>query len=209
MLSLYSYPNTRGTRITWICKELGLDFEHVCVNLYVGEHRRSPYKDMCPTQRVPMLKDGDLCIAESGAIVTYLADKAGKLIPAVNTPKRAKYEEMMSFLLSELEQPLWTQGKHSFVFPEEKRVPAIIEVAQWEFQRALAVFSVKLENNDYLLGDEFSAIDVIAGQILAWASSFKQPIEFSNVKSYQQRVLSRQAYKDACELEKEVKRSLS
>ncbi len=205
MLQLYSFPQTRGVRVTWACIELDIDYEYNIVNLYKLEHKSPEYKAITPTQKVPAIVDGEVNIAESGAILTYLADKAGKLIPKVNSPLRAKYEEFMFFVLTELEQPLWTQAKHKFALPEDKRIPQAIELGEWEFQKALKVFGTMLGDNQYVLGDEFSVADIVAGHTLSWAQGFEQKIELDNVKEYASRVLTRPALKQARAHEKELK----
>lgn len=205
MLQLYSFPQTRGVRVTWACIELDIDYEYNIVNLYKLEHKSPEYKAITPTQKVPAIVDGEVNIAESGAILTYLADKAGKLIPEVNSPLRAKYEEFMFFVLTELEQPLWTQAKHKFALPENKRIPQAIELGEWEFQKALKVFGTMLGENQYVLGDEFSVADIVAGHTLSWAQGFEQKIELDNVKEYASRVLTRPALKQARAHEKELK----
>lgn len=209
MIDLYSFPQTRGVRVTWACYELELEFDYHVINLYKLEHKSQEYKKVTLSQKVPAIVDGEVKIAESGAILTYLADKVGKLIPSINTLQRAEYEEMMHFLLSEFEQPLWTQAKHKFALPEDKRVPEIIPVAEWEFQKVLTLFSKMLGDKQYVLGNEFSMADIVAGHTISWAQGFEQTIEYDNVKEYASRVLTRPAIKQARAYEKQLKESLA
>lgn len=209
MIDLYSFPQTRGVRVTWACYELELEFNYHIINLYKLEHKSEQYKEITPSQKVPAIVDGEVRIAESGAILTYLADKVGALIPSINTRQRADYEQMMYFLLSEFEQPLWTQAKHKFALPEDKRVPEIIPVAEWEFQKVLTLFSKMLDDKQYVLGNEFSMADIVAGHTISWAQGFDQAIEYDNVKEYATRVLTRPAMKQARAYEKQLKESLA
>lgn len=216
MLHLYSFPQTRGVRVVWACQELDIDYEYHIIDLYKGEHRSADYLSKTPTGKVPLIVDQScvdangkpVTIAESGAIVTYLADKAGKLIPEAGSAERAYYEEIMYFVISELEQPLWTQAKHKFALKEDKRIPEAIALGEWEFQKALGIFSKMLGDKNYVLGDEFSIADVVAGHVLSWAQGFEQAIEFDNVKAYASRVLTRPALKQARKHEKALKESL-
>ncbi len=208
MIDLYSFPQTRGVRVTWAFYELGLEFNYHVINLYKLEHKSQEYKNITPSQKVPAIVDGEVKIAESGAILTYLADKVGRLIPSIGSQTRAEYEQMMYFLLSELEQPLWTQAKHKFALPEEKRVPEIIPVAEWEFQKVLKLFSKMLGDKQFVLGEEFSVADIVAGHTISWAQGFEQAMEYDNVKEYATRVLTRPAMKQARNYEKQLKESL-
>nr|WP_136250374.1 glutathione S-transferase family protein [Ningiella ruwaisensis] len=208
MIKIFSYPATRGVRVTWACEELGIDYDYKIVNLYAGEHRGPDYLAVAPTGKVPAIQDGEITLVESGAILTYLADKFGKLIPKVGSAERAYYEQAMYFVLTELEQPLWTMAKHKFAFPEDKRIPQAIEVGQWEFSKALEVFSKMLGNNTFIAGDDFTMADIIAGHTLSWAQGFKQDLTYDNVRAYAERVLGRDALKRARAFEKQQKDAL-
>ena len=199
MLQLYNHPKTRGVRVTWMLEELEAEYEFKLVPFGENGFASEDYVKINPAGKVPALRDGDLLLTESAAIVTYLGDKfpARQLVPAPGTAARAKYDQWCYFALAELEQPLWTKGKHSFVFPPEKRVPAILETAEWEFQKALNVLSQGLGDNNYILGAEFSAADILIGQTLLWASVANQPVDFQNIKDYTDRVLGRDALQRA------------
>ena len=199
MLQLYNHPKTRGVRVTWMLEELEAEYEFKLVPFGENGFASEDYVKINPAGKVPALRDGDLLLTESAAIVTYLGDKfsARQLVPAPGTAARAKYDQWCYFALAELEQPLWTKGKHSFVFPPEKRVPAILETAEWEFQKALNVLSQGLGDNNYILGAEFSAADILIGQTLLWASVANQPVDFQNIKDYTDLVLGRDALQRA------------
>lgn len=195
MITVYGYPKSRATRITWVLEELGLEYHYHLVNLMKGEGKSPEYLAINPSGKVPAMRDDDMVMTESAAIVTYLADKhsAAGLIPKAGSRERAKYEQWSYFVLSELEQPLWTIGKHKFALPAERRVPAIFETAAWEFQRALQLFADGLGANDYILGETFSAVDVLLCHTLIWGVSFEQPVGKDNLRAYMARVTGRAA----------------
>ena len=199
MLQLYNYPKTRGFRATWMLEELEAEYEFKLVPFGAGGFASEDYVKINPAGKVPALRDGDMVLTESAAIVTYLGDKfpEKQLVPAAGTAARAKYDQWCYFVLSELEQPLWTKGKHTFILPQDKRVPAIIETAKWEFRKALNILSRGLEGNRYILGDTFSAADILIGHTLTWAVTAKQPIEFQNVKDYAALIQGREAVQRA------------
>ncbi len=199
MIQLFNYPNSRSLRVTWMLEELEEDYEFTLVPLGSNEVAYKEYLKINPAGKVPAIRDGDLVLTESAAIVTYLGDKfpEKKLVPPAGTAARAKHDQWCYFVLSELEQPLWTKGKHKFVLPADKRVPAVFETAEWEFQKALKILSQGLDGNKFILGDIFSAADILVGHTLSWARTAKQPVEFQNVKDYAASVLGRAALQRA------------
>ena len=199
MIQLFNYPNTRGLRVTWMLEELEADYEFNLVPVGNSGFGSEEYIKINPAGKVPAIRDGDLVLTESAAIVTYLGDKFPdkKLVPPAGSAARAKYDQWCYFVLSELEQPLWTKGKHKFMLPRDKRVPAIIETAEWEFQKALMILSQGLDGHRFILGDTFSAADILIGQTLSWARTAKQPVELQNVADYADSILGREALQRA------------
>ncbi len=199
MIQLFNYPDTRGLRVTWMLEELEADYEFNLVPVGNSGFGSEEYIKINPAGKVPAIRDGDLVLTESAAIVTYLGDKFPdkKLVPPAGSAARAKYDQWCYFVLSELEQPLWTKGKHKFMLPRDKRVPAIIETAEWEFQKALKILSQGLDGHRFILGDTFSAADILIGQTLSWARTAKQPVELQNVADYADSILGREALQRA------------
>ncbi|APD90776.1 glutathione S-transferase [Alteromonas mediterranea] len=199
MYTLYGYPKTRSVRVAWALEEIGLPYEYKLIDLKQGQHLSDEYKAVSPSAKIPVLATPEGTLSESAAIVTYLAERHGmqEFIPEPGSFLRAKYEEMMLFLTSELEQPVWNLAKHTFALPESQRLEEMHGVSAWEFQRALSVFASMLGGNEFVCGNMFTMADVIAGHILAWAKGSKLAIDFQNISDYAQRVLSREAYERA------------
>ncbi len=120
MLEIYGTPRSRATRVTWALEELAVEYRYHPVDLLKGEGQKPEFRKLNPSGKVPVLVDGDLVLSESAAICAYLGDKFPEsgLVPRPGTADRAKYDQWSYFLLTELEQPLWTAGKHRFVYPE-------------------------------------------------------------------------------------------
>lgn len=140
------------------------DFEFIPVNLLAGEHKHPDLLRLNPAGKVPVLVDGDIVIPESAAIVLYLADKYREkgLLPA-NLEERAQAYRWVMFAVTELEQPLWRISKHTALYPEDKRLPADIALAEEEFAMA-AVLDPHLVTaylvdwaNEFHLIDDFTA----------------------------------------------------
>ena len=194
MITVYGIGPSRSTRVVWTLEEIGTDYDYVKVDLMGGGTRRPPFSELNPFGTVPVLKDHDLVLTESGAICLYLCEKfpdAG-LLPPVGEPDRARCLKWAFFVTSELEQPLWTKAKHTFALPEDWRVPAVKDTANREFERAVAVLAGDLGDAEYLVGGRFSVADILVGHTLAWAGSAKMPLP-DNVAAYAKRVLARPA----------------
>lgn len=203
MMRLFSYPNTRGTRVTWMLEELGASYEYELVPFGDNGFASATFLQVNPGGRVPALQDETLTLTESAAIVAYLGDKFPTLglVPPAGTQERARYDQWCYFVLSELEQPLWTKGKHRFMLPKHLRVPAIIETAAWEFQKAIWILSQGLGGKPYILGDDFTAADILIGHTLTWAEQAKQSIDPQNVRDYAGRLRAREAWQRTREKE--------
>lgn len=185
-LTVYGYPNTRALRVTWMLEELGLDYQYQLVDLMQGEARSDAYLKINPAGKIPALKTEGGVLTESLAIINYLCALApeAELIPMLSPFRRAQYDQWAVFALTELEQPMWTVSKHKFALPKEYRVRDIIPTAEYEFQKAVALLSQGLGDNDFILGNDFSAADVVIAHSLFWGLSFGQKIEQKNLAGY-------------------------
>lgn len=204
MLTIYGCANTRSSRAVWALEEVGAEYEYVHVNLMVGAGRQPDYLALNPGGKVPTLVDGEFILTESAAICTYIGDlfPSARLTPPVGTQDRAHYDQWCYFALSELEQPLWTIAKHTFALPERLRVPAVIETARWEFGVAAKVLATGLGQREFIVGDRFTAADILLARTLAWAQVVKLPLEHENLTAYAARLLARPARMRALERER-------
>lgn len=206
MITVYGYPKTRTNRVTWMLEELGVEYQFKFIDLMKGEGQSESYRAINPSGKVPSLSDNDLILTESAAMLSYLGDKYGTppLTPVPGSPERGTHDQWLCFAIAELEQPLWTIGKHKFALPKERRVAEIFETAAWEFQKALALLSAGLGDKDYILGSDFSAADILIGHTLFWGLSFKQPVEQENLSAYINRLKNRPARLAAIEKENQA-----
>jgi len=206
MIKIYGFANTRSFRITWMAEELGVNYDFVKVDFMKGENKSAEYLAVHPGGKIPAIEDNGLVLTESGAMINYLGDhySSNTVVPAPGTRERALYDQWCFFAMTELEQPLWNIGKHKFVFPVERRIPAMLEVGAWEYQTALALLSDGLGDNDYILGDDFTGADILLAHTLGWGLAFKQPLEQQNLKDYFARCSSRPAYIKARDVEKDA-----
>jgi glutathione S-transferase len=174
MLTLYYAPQTRAIRPRWALEEIGAPYELVRLDLSAGDHKKPEYLKLNPNGTVPTLVDGDLALYESAAIVQHLADRfpEAQLAPAVGTAARAKYYQWMHYAMSALEPPAVTIFLHTTGTPmgraPEERIPQLVPGARAQLAAAVKVVDDALAGNRFILGEAFSAADVMLGSLLGW-----------------------------------------
>ncbi len=199
MYTVYSMPKTRGTRVAWTLEELGIDYR------YITHTPRDPeVKQLNPVRKLPILDHDGFVLTESAAICTYLADQHPEsgLSPEPRTQKRAEFDAWNFYLMTDLEAPLWTHSKNSYLYPEKIRVPEVLSACENEFERSVNALHAKLGNREYLLGDCFTVSDILCGHCLIWARNINFKIKAQNVNEYVDRISARRALKRACIREK-------
>jgi len=174
MVKLYGTPPTRALRVIWLLNELGLEYEMLPVDVLQGENKQQDFLTLNPAGKVPVLVDGSLVVTESAAIQLYLADKnpqAGFIPEAVED--RAQMYRWIFFLVTEIEQPLWRIARHTFLYPEEKRLPQDVDLARQECVEMVAVLERHMEKREFMVGDRLSVADFNAAYTLDWANEEK------------------------------------
>ena len=189
---MYQAIGSRGSRISrvlWMLEELDEPYEFLKVKL------RSPEAYAYnPSGKVPILVDGDLKVTDSAAICVYLAGKhAEKGLGAdPGLVGRAAMDSWMHFAQSEFEAPLWNKLRHRFILPEELRVD-VGPAAAYDFADSVRALERRLAGRPYALGDRFSAVDVMLGDMGGWARAGRFAIDSDAVNAYLDRVLERPA----------------
>ena len=158
MIKLYTAPTPNGHKISCLLEALQMDYEAILVNLSEGEQFKPDFLKIGPNGKIPAIVDteNDLSIFESGAIMIYLADKAGKLIPQ-DTAKRYKVMEWLMFQMGGI-GPMMGQANVFYRYFPEKLQPAI-DRYQNEGRRLFEVLDKQLKDNEWLAGD-YSIADI-------------------------------------------------
>jgi glutathione S-transferase len=199
-MKLYFAPNTRSVRPRWLLEELEVPYVLERVDLAKGEHKSLDYMKIHPHGAVPSLVDGSLAMFESAAIVMYLADKYPEkgLAPAPGTPERGQYYQWILYAMATVEPPLLQYFMHTRMHPEEKRSAASVEEAQHKMDEVFKVLAHELRDRPYIVGNHFTAADVMIGSMLGWAKPMglidRAPAELSE---YLNRLVDRPAHKRA------------
>ena len=192
MMKLYGLGPTRSLRALWALQELDAEFEFVRVNILAGENLHPDFLRLNPAGKLPVLVDGDFVLTESAAIVMYLAEKYGDkgLMPA-DLKERAQAYRWSLFAVTELEQPLWRIAKHTFLYPEDKRLPEDIALAREEFAAMAAVLDRHMDGRAFILGDNITVADCVTAYVLDWGNENGLIDSFPNLKAYLERMYAR------------------
>src|SRR6202046_1634197 len=156
MIDLYYWPTPNGHKITIFCEEGGIPYTIKPVNIQQGEQFKPDFLKISPNNRMPAIVDSDgpdgkpISVFESGAILLYLGEKTGKLLPK---EPRAKYKviEWLMFQMAGV-GPMFGQRGH-FMRAAPEKLPYAIERYTNESRRLLNVIENQLAKSAYLAGD--------------------------------------------------------
>lgn len=159
MIDLYTAPTPNGWKASIALEELGLPYEVKLVNLMAGDQKKPEFLKINPNGRIPAIVDrdeGEFAVFESGAILIYLAEKTGKLMPK-DAKGRSRVIQWLMFQMGGV-GPMMGQANVFFRYFPEKIQPAI-DRYQNECRRLFEVLDGHLQHNEYLAGD-FSIADI-------------------------------------------------
>jgi len=169
MIKLYFAPRTRSVRILWLLEELGLPYELERVDFLPPA--KTFFAQRTPTGKLPTIEDGDVVMCESGAIVEYILERygRGRLAPPVGSRERAAFLQWIHFAESTAFPPLgilvWLTRYRGQALDQSE----LVEDARDRAAMGLAFLERELGEKTYLLGDDFSAADVMMGFTLVAA----------------------------------------
>ena len=203
MLTVWGGATSRTMRVHWMLHELGLDYEPKLIGSRTGATTTAEFLALNPKGKIPVLVDDTLELTESVAIVTYLGDRYAPesgLIPAPYTVERARYNEWACFVQMELDaHTLYVMRKHRDLAAEYGAAPAAVDTAIAGFHRQVGVAERHLREHQHLVGESFSAADLLLVTCLDWAVAYE--IELTQpLLQYRSRIRKRPAYRAAAEL---------
>ena len=188
MYKVIGTTNSRAFRVLWMLQEMGEPYEQIDAS-----PRSEETMKYNPLGKIPALIDGDAVLTDSVAIMTYLADKHGKLTAPAGTLARARQDAMTFWLIDEFDAILWAAAKHSFALPEDVRVPSVKDALKYEFEKSATTLSNRLQG-DFLMGDEITLPDILACHCLNWAIGAKFPRTDDKLFRYAKGLRERPAY---------------
>ena len=191
--TLIGAVKSRAFRVLWTLEELGLDYDHIDAAPRSAEVMR-----VSPAGKVPVFIADDVPITDSVAIMTYLADRHGALSFAPGTTERAHQDSLTHLILDEFDALLWTAARHSFVLPEEHRLPAIKDSLQWEFTRSQSHIVSRMDaNGPFLMGETMTIADILLAHCCGWATKAKFPITEPRLQAHMTMMRARAAFNRA------------
>lgn len=161
-MKLYWAPRTRAFRALWMMEEAGCAYERVLIDIRAGAQGTDAYRAINPLMKVPALSDGDAVMAESGAICAYVADRCPEagLAPPIGDPLRGRYLHWMFFAAGCIEPAFLQKSLGWQIDPS---------MAGWgDFDRVMGALDEALSPGGWILGERFSAADVMLGTDLRY-----------------------------------------
>lgn len=198
MIDIYHVAGTRSLRVIWLCEELALSYRAIAVDFSAEYRASAEWRLLNPVGKVPVLKDGDLTMFESGAMVQYLLDRygEGRLQPQPGAPDHARYLQWCWFAESTFARPLGEIVNHRRAFPDAP-IPAVLAEMADRAALCLDAVAAATSGRDYLLGEEFTAADVMTGYSLLLADRLVPERMPEGVQPYWQRLRARPAFQRA------------
>lgn len=198
MIDLYYWTTPNGHKISIFLEEAGLDYQLHSINIGKGEQFSAEFLDIAPNNRIPAIVDRTptdggqpLALFESGAILEYLADKSDKFLPKSG---RERYV-VLQWLYWQMGGlgPMAGQNHHFRNYAPEK-IEYAIERYIKETARLYGVLDKRLDDHDYVAGNEYSIADMaIWPWIKPYANQGQDIEDFPNVKRWFETIAARGA----------------
>ncbi len=203
MIDLYTWTTPNGRKVSILLEELGLPYTAHSIDISKGEQFQPDFLKISPNNRIPAIIDRDngFHLMESGAILVYLAEKTGKLLP---TQMQARYR-VIEWLMWQMGGPGPMLGQvHHFVKYNKGKAPYAEERYLAEAHRLYGVLDRRLSERDYVV-DAYSVADIA---IWPWISRFEwQTIDlnqYPNVKRWYLAIAARPAVERGYHVPKKV-----
>ncbi len=197
MLTIYHVRGTRSVRPIWLCHELELDFRIETVDFAGGYQNSAEWREISPAGKVPALRDGELTMFESGAMIDYILEcyGSGRFRPVPATPESAIYHQWCWFSEATLIRPL---GLPRLMRSRSETGEKVAAFAVHKTKESLRALEAALTGKRYLLGGEFTAADIMMGYSLALLQHLKiLGADYLALAEYLKRLQQRSAYQKA------------
>jgi glutathione S-transferase len=199
-LTLYHASPSRSSIVLWMLEEVGQPFDVKLLKLSEGDNLKPDYLAINPMGKVPALKHGDTVITEVAAICTYLADAFPEknLSVPIGTPKRGVYLKWLFFGPGCLEPAVTDRAA------PRKEEPRRAMLGYGDFDTCMNVIAKAVEKGPWLMGEQFTAADVIIGANIRWGMIFKLLPQRKEFVDYAARIAARPAAQRAEAKDKEL-----
>jgi GST-like protein len=212
MIDLYYWPTPNGHKVSIALEEMGLDYTIKPVNIGTGEQFDPAFLAFSPNNRMPAIIDHDTggeaqSVFESGAILIYLAEKTGQLMPASGAGRVAVMEWLM-----------WQMGgfgpmlgqAHHFNFYAPEKIKYAMERYSKEANRLYGVLDRRLAKTKWVAGDDYSIADIAS---FPWSRTYERQgvdiEDYSHVKRWREAMMARPAVAKGMKAGEELRQDLS
>jgi glutathione S-transferase len=192
MMQLYWSPRSRSFAALWLLEETGQPYERVLTDISTGAQRNIEYLAINPMGKVPALKDGEVALAESAAILAYVAERypEARLTPPIGDPMRARFLYWLFFAPGCIEPAM--------VQIATKLEMSSVAAGWGDAKRVFDVLDTALAKGPWILGENFSAADVAIGAALNFSVRlFKMVPSRASFDAYLARCVARPAFQRA------------
>jgi glutathione S-transferase len=197
-LRIYGIARTRAYRVLWMAMELGLDYEHLPIEIGDAGARSPEFLAINPNGRLPVIVDDQFVLFESLAITLYLAKKYGKLYPGT-LEGEAKAWQWSFWAIAEVDRGVNIWSLHAVRLPPQERNAALREEALKVIAAPFQVLDAALAKTPYLLGDDFTVADLNVAAVISRAIDMDLSA-VPHLKAWLSRCLGRPAARAAIEL---------
>jgi len=159
MIDLYTFPTPNGHKVSCTLEALGLEYQAHVIDISKGAQKTPEFLKLNPNGRIPVIVDKDndnFAVFESGAIMLYLAEKAGKLIPS-DVKGRSLVNQWLMFQMSGIGPMMGQANVFYRYFPE--KIPPVIDRYQNEVRRLFEILDTRLADTEWLAND-YSIADI-------------------------------------------------
>ncbi|WP_188109635.1 glutathione S-transferase family protein [Pseudohalioglobus sediminis] len=203
MITIHHSPLSRSTRVVWFCEETGIDYRLETVEMFSAAMKRPEYLAINPLGKVPTIEDDGFVLWETGAILQYLDAKYGhgQLIPAAHTREGALARQWMEYGENPLTVIMGEIVAHGGALPETRRIPALVDRGSDIAGELVDVVEAALEETSWILGDDFSAADImlVFGMMIADHLGYVTD-NTPRLRAYLDRAMARPAFQKAVAL---------
>ncbi len=192
---LWGAGTPRTLRAHWMLRELDLDYESRPIGSRSGETQTPSFLAINPSRKIPVLQDGDFVLAESAAIVYYLAGTYGKdLLPQQGTRERSLYDQWCFFTMMELDaNTLYIIRRHEDLKAVYGEAENAVKAARRCFEEQAQAAAQRLGRGPYAMGERVTGVDVLLTTCLAGGRRRGIPLPGA-LSDYLDRVTRREAY---------------
>jgi glutathione S-transferase len=197
-LRIYGIARTRAYRALWMAMELGLDYEHLPIEIGDAGARSPEFLAINPNGRLPVIVDDGFVLFESLAITLYLAKKHGKLYPGT-LEGEARAWQWSFWAIAEVDRGVNIWSLHAVRLPPAERNATLREEALKVVAAPFKVLDTALAKTPYLLGSDFTVADLNVAAVISRAIDMDLSA-VPHLEAWLTRCLDRPAARTALEL---------